>query len=110
MAPLSLAAAEMVTFTGVVPSVSRTMALVVQPLGAVFGAFHIVLMLSVRDVDLQAVHVVGDLRLHGAPISVRSVVSRLNLLIDLFDCLSCGRVRLLLSGDDLVVCFLFGRI
>src|SRR6266404_1666547 len=35
MAPLSLAAAAMVTFTGVEPSVSRTTALVVQPLGAV---------------------------------------------------------------------------
>src|SRR5260370_41685886 len=37
MAPLSLAAAAMVRFTGVVPSVSRTIALVVQPLGAVFA-------------------------------------------------------------------------
>src|SRR5260370_40017673 len=37
MAPLSLAAAATVRFTGVVPSVSRTMALVVQPLEAVFA-------------------------------------------------------------------------
>src|SRR5260370_20667976 len=37
MAPLSLAAAAMVRFTGVVPSVSRTTALVVHPLGAVFA-------------------------------------------------------------------------
>jgi hypothetical protein len=39
MAPLSLAA-ETVTFTGVVPSVSRTTALVVQLLGAVFACSH----------------------------------------------------------------------
>src|SRR6266446_9146224 len=37
MAPLSFAAAEIVTFTGEVPSVSRTTALVVQPLGAVLA-------------------------------------------------------------------------
>src|ERR1700724_3892878 len=37
MAPLSLAAAATVTLTCVVPSVTRTMALVVQPLGAVFA-------------------------------------------------------------------------
>src|ERR1700692_3224324 len=37
MEPLSLAAAATVTFTGVVPSVRRTMALVVQPLGAVLA-------------------------------------------------------------------------
>ena len=90
--------------------VDGRLCLPLAPVGAVFGAFHIVLVLSVRDVDLQVVHVVGDLRLHGAPVSVRSVVSRLNLLIDLFDCLGCGRVRLLLSGDDLVACLLFGRI
>src|SRR6266478_7186643 len=37
MAPLSLAAAAMVRFTGVVPSVSRTTALVLQPPGAVLA-------------------------------------------------------------------------
>src|SRR5579859_5379116 len=37
MEPLSLEAAAMVRFTGVVPSVSRTTALVVHPLGAVFA-------------------------------------------------------------------------
>src|SRR6266478_10133893 len=37
MAPPSFAAAEIVTFTGEVPSVSRTTALVVQPLGAVLA-------------------------------------------------------------------------
>ncbi len=37
MGPLSLAAEPMVRLTGVVPSVSRTMALVAQPLGAVFA-------------------------------------------------------------------------
>src|SRR6266852_2901832 len=37
IAPLSLAVAEIVTFTGVVPSVRRTTALVVQPAGAVLA-------------------------------------------------------------------------
>src|SRR5712664_710144 len=37
MAPLSLAAAAMVRFTGVVPSVSRTMALLAQPARRRFG-------------------------------------------------------------------------
>src|SRR5580700_4853911 len=37
MEPLSLAAAEMVRFTGVVPSVRRTTALVVHPAGAVLA-------------------------------------------------------------------------
>src|ERR1700732_4871222 len=58
MGPLSLAAAEMLTFTGVVPSVSRTMALVVQPLGAVLACTCTrVTVTPLSGVQVEPVHV-----------------------------------------------------
>ena len=81
-----------------------------QPVGAAFGAFDIVFVLLVRDVGLQVVHVVGNLRLHGGPVSGRRVVCRLNFLIDLFDRFGRRGVRLFLARGDLVVRFLLGRV
>src|ERR1700730_4033483 len=48
----------MVTFTGVVPSVSRTMAVVVQPLGAVFACTCTrVMVTALSGVHVEPVHV-----------------------------------------------------
>src|SRR6266404_2903395 len=58
MAPLSFAAAEIVTFTGDVPSVSRTIALVVQPLGAVLACTCTrVTVTALSGVQVEPVHV-----------------------------------------------------
>src|SRR6266404_1824337 len=58
MGPLSLAAEPMVRLTGVVPSVSRTMALVVQPLGAVFTCTcKRVMVTALSGVQVAPVHV-----------------------------------------------------
>src|SRR5579859_243834 len=50
MTPLSLEAAEIVTLTGVVPSVRRTTAFVVQPEGAVFACTCTRVMVTGRSV------------------------------------------------------------
>ena len=89
--------------------VDRETCLPLQPVG-LFGAFHIAFMLRVRDVGFQVVHVVGNLRLHGAPVSARRVVGRLDFSIDLFDRFGRSGMRLFPSRYDLVVRFLFGRI
>src|SRR5712671_1597449 len=58
MGPLSLAAEPMVRLTGVVPSVSRTTALVVQPLGAVFTCTcKRVMVTALSGVQVAPVHV-----------------------------------------------------
>jgi hypothetical protein len=81
-----------------------------QPIGAVCGALGIAFVLLLGDVGLQVVHVVGNLCLHGGPISGRRVVCRLDFLIDLFDRLGGCGVRLFLARRDLVVGFLLGRV
>src|SRR5690242_18380165 len=59
MDPLSFAAADTVTFTGVVPSVNRTTAFVVHPLGAVFACTCTrVTVTALSDVQVEPVHVV----------------------------------------------------
>src|SRR5256885_4872240 len=56
--PLSLADPAMVTFTGDVPSVSRTMALVPQPLGAVLACtWTRVMITALSVVQVAPVHV-----------------------------------------------------
>src|SRR5579864_832764 len=59
MAPESFAAAEMVKLTGVVPSVNRTMAFVVQPLGAVLACTCTrVTVMALSGVQVEPVQVV----------------------------------------------------
>ena len=81
-----------------------------QPVGAACCTLDIAFVLVVRDVGLQVVHVVGDLRLHSAPVSGRRVVRRFDFLIYLFDCFGRRGVRLFLARRDLVVRFLLGRV
>src|SRR5689334_24546259 len=58
MTPLSLDAAEIVTLTGVVPSVRRTMAFVVHPDGAVFAwTCTRVMVTDLSVVQVEPVHV-----------------------------------------------------
>src|SRR5260370_30765653 len=74
MAPVSLAAAATVTFTGVVPSVSRTMALVEQPLGAVFAcACKRVTVIALSGVHVEPVQVVVSARGRNTLCSLRGL-------------------------------------
>jgi hypothetical protein len=77
-----------------------------QPVGAAFGAIHVVIVPGLGDVRLEYGDVGGNLRFHGIPVPVGVVVGGLDFLIDLLDGRRRIGTRLLLARLDLVVRFL----
>src|SRR5215475_13227508 len=69
-----------------------------QPVGAVLGPLHVVIVLGLGDADLEGGHVGSNLRFHGIPVP-RSVGSGgLDFLIDFLDGRLCSGTRCLLAS------------
>jgi hypothetical protein len=81
-----------------------------KPLGLFVRPFRVVFVLGVNDLGLQVIHVLGNLRFHGIPVSARLVVGRLDLLVYLVDRLGRRRVCFFLENHDLVVRLLLCRV